>query len=130
MKDDGDLLRNALTRLVSSLTTKEVKSNRIEMVEDALLLARIALGEKVMTEEEQAVFLSNMEMLGLQILIDSMDRQDLTLYRATVSFSDDDDAACVVITTHPVLGALLDKHVEQLVEQHHPDKPKSTFDVN
>ena len=131
MKDDGDLLRKALERLVLSLSAKEVRSNRIEMVEEALLLARVALGQKTMTDEEQAVFWTNMETLGIQLLIDSMDRQDLALYRANVTFSDDEDnSACVVITTHPILGPLLDKHVEQMVEKHHPDKPKPNFDVN
>ena len=131
MKETDDILRKALERLVSSLTAVEGKSNRIEMVEEALLLARVALGRAQMTEKEQAMFWSNMETLGIQLLIDSMDRQDLVLYRAKVTFSDDPtNAACVVVTTHPVLGPIIDKHVEQMVEKHHPDKPKPNYDVN
>lgn len=130
MKEGEDLFRKALERLVLSLTSKEVQDNRIEMVEEALLIAKAALGEKTLTKEEHGEFLANMETLGIQLLIDSMDRQDLALYRARVSFSDDENEACIVVTTHPILGPLLDKTVEQMVERHHPDKPKTSFDVN
>jgi len=131
LKDGDDLTHKALERLVTSLTAPEGTSNRIEMVEEALLLARVALGKGTMTEGQQDDFWSNMETLGIQLLIDSMDRQELMLYRAKVTFSDDPDhAACVVVTTHPVLGPLIDRHVEQMVELHHPDKPKPTLDVN
>jgi hypothetical protein len=132
LKSPKDLVKKALERLVSSLTSKEVKSNRIEMIEEALLLARLALGESdSMSEAEADDLVSNLETLGLQIVIDSMDRQDLVLYRAKVTFSDDaQNPACVIVTTHPVLGPLLDRHVEQMVERHHPDKPKTRYDVN
>ncbi len=101
------------------------------MVEEALLSARLALDKGIMDEAEHQAFLNAMESLGLQLLIDSMDRQDLALYRAKVTFSDDaENAACVVVTTHPVLAPLLDRHVEQMVERHHPDKPKTSYDVN
>ena len=127
-----DLLLQALERLVAALCAPEAKSNRIEMVEEALVYARVALGKKgEMTEKEREDLFSNLETLGLQIIVDAMDRQDLSLYQATVSFSDTTESAVIVASNHPVIGPLLSSHVEQLVNaRNHPDKPKRTFEVN
>lgn len=129
MKEADDLFRKALERLVASLSVEEGHSNRIEMVEEALTYAQIVMGKKPMTEAEHTEFMANMEALGIQILVDSMDRQDLALYRAKVTFSDDDNAACIIVTAHPVLAPLIDRHVEQMVNAH-PDKPKTNYEVN
>ncbi len=115
--------RKALERLVSALLDEEHDDNRVEAIEEALVVAQMALNEDESFDEED--FHENLTTLAIQQLVNKMGREGLQIFRARVVLdTEEEEVIEMVATSNPVIGGIIDHTIRQYL------KPSTPFDIN
>lgn len=129
--DTAEAQRKALSFLVQALTTDEDGVSRLDMVEEALTLATLALGAP---EVDTAKLEDAMETLATQVLVNNLERHDHVCQRISLVCEHGDENAVVIVTTNPDLANKLDGVIQlHATEGEAPptlSARKKSFDVN
>lgn len=129
MKDMKDTtVQKALERLVTSLIS-DVDSdlNRLDMVEEALSYAALALG---MSPPDQKSLREQLDTVAVQLLTDKVERENLKVYQVAVTCEQDDHIASVFATADTALAADLSGVIERHASNSARKKHSQDFSVN
>lgn len=115
----SDTYKKALERLVKALSDKELDLSgdvvaRIELLEEALSYAVIALGKPRIDHEE---LLERLDNLAVQLVMDRMSRMDLYVYHVKVSDEDDEPMFSLFSTFDDKLATDINACIQHKVDQ-------------